>query len=215
MNQFPHDSNLTMNILLEVLVESKDHLAKALYLQLDNCFRENKNRFLLSLMALLIQLDIFEEIYVNFLPVGHTHENVDQMFSKISVGLKRANAYTVEDLISIIESSYTPAIKVALSTKMLNIKEWLIPHMHRNFKGHSRPHNFRFRKVDGKAYMQYREWCTDPWHPLPRDGVETPGLLCLMTIPNIDKPPEWVVPSLVKLDVDGLLGAFQMVSPTE
>ena len=62
VNQIAHDSNLTMNILLEVLSEARNHLAKVLYLQLDNCFRENKNRFVLSLMELMVDLDIFEEV---------------------------------------------------------------------------------------------------------------------------------------------------------
>ncbi|XP_077864883.1 uncharacterized protein LOC144350661 [Saccoglossus kowalevskii] len=203
-NQVPHDSNLTLNVLLEVLVAAKNHLAKVLYLQLDNCFRENKNRYVLSFMSLLVELDIFEEVYVNFLPVGHTHENVDQMFSKISTGLRKDNAYTVEDLISIIKNAYTPAINVAVLGPLLNIKEWLIPHLYGNFNGHSKPHNFRFRKVDQKTYMHYRLWSSDPWEPQCTSEDDVPGLICFKSTPCIDDPPEWVVPSLMKLDVEAL-----------
>nr|XP_006821263.1 PREDICTED: uncharacterized protein LOC102800784 [Saccoglossus kowalevskii] len=185
LNQIPHDSNLTMNILLEVLKEVKNHLAKVLYLQLDNCFRENKNRFLLSLMELMVEIDIFEEIYVSFLPVGHTHENVDQMFSKISARLQHNNTYTLNDLEDIVTASYTPPIKPRSLSKqpLFNIKEWLLPHMSGRMQGHSKPHNFRFHKVQGKAYMQYRLWCTDPWEPTTIDvnGEQVPGLKCLKT----------------------------------
>ena len=49
--QFPHDSNLTINSLLRVLVDvfsAGNSLPRVLYLQLDNCFRENKNKYLFS-----------------------------------------------------------------------------------------------------------------------------------------------------------------------
>jgi hypothetical protein len=42
--------------------------------------------------ALLVELKIVKKITVNFLPVGHTHEDVDQMFSRISEHLKRVGA---------------------------------------------------------------------------------------------------------------------------
>ena len=42
------------------------------------------------------------QIRVNFLPVGHTHEDVDQFFSKISAHLSRVGAETINgELISL------------------------------------------------------------------------------------------------------------------
>ena len=35
---------------------------------------------------------------VNFLPVGHTHEDVDQMFPRISEALRRIGADSVDDV---------------------------------------------------------------------------------------------------------------------
>lgn len=60
--QFPHDFNLTMTVLLDVLVRwATDYdLTPVLYLQFDNCVRENKNRFMFALLALLVEEDIFE-----------------------------------------------------------------------------------------------------------------------------------------------------------
>ena len=63
--QFSHDSNLTINVLLKVLTDlcsSADSLPKVLYLQLDNCFRENKNKYLFSFCSLLIQRKVFEKV---------------------------------------------------------------------------------------------------------------------------------------------------------
>ena len=42
-NQYPHDSNLTITVLLQSLL-MMEKLPPVLYLQLDNTSRENKNR---------------------------------------------------------------------------------------------------------------------------------------------------------------------------
>ena len=41
-------------------------------LLLDNCARENKNRFVFSWLAALVAFDIFNEVTVEFLVKGHT-----------------------------------------------------------------------------------------------------------------------------------------------
>ena len=59
--QWPHNSNLTGNILLWLLEQSRP-LPPTLYLQLDNCFRENKNRYIFGLCAMLVTLRIFKMV---------------------------------------------------------------------------------------------------------------------------------------------------------
>ena len=59
--QYPHDANLTINILLLEL-KSMDYLPDVLCLQLDNCWRENKNQFVLNFLAILVKLDIFKKV---------------------------------------------------------------------------------------------------------------------------------------------------------
>ena len=60
--QFPHDANLTINILLFELESMGDDLPDTLYLQMDNCWRENKNQFVLNFLAILVKLDIFVKV---------------------------------------------------------------------------------------------------------------------------------------------------------
>ena len=65
--QFPHDCNLTIHALLKALVDlsssgSGEGLPEVLYLQLDNCYRENKNKYLFSFCALLVQQKIFQKV---------------------------------------------------------------------------------------------------------------------------------------------------------
>ena len=63
--QFPHDCNLTINALLKVLADyrgSEEPLPQVLYLQLDNSFQENKNKYLLSFCSLLVEWKIFQKV---------------------------------------------------------------------------------------------------------------------------------------------------------
>ena len=68
------------------------------HVQLDNCSRENKNKYALSYFEMLVMLGVFESVEVSFLPVGHTHEDVDQCFSQTSTHLRVHNAVTLNEL---------------------------------------------------------------------------------------------------------------------
>ncbi|XP_014679637.1 PREDICTED: uncharacterized protein LOC106819533 [Priapulus caudatus] len=57
--------------------------------------------------------------------------------------------------------------------------------------------------------MFYRQWCWDPcmWRPnQAEDHVDAdyPGLKCLKTVPDVNAPPDYVQPSLHKLEVSQL-----------
>lgn len=62
LKHIPHDSNLTITCILRTLLKHQDILGKELFLQLDNCYRENKNRYVLSFCALLVQLKMFRKV---------------------------------------------------------------------------------------------------------------------------------------------------------
>ena len=51
-------------------------LPRKLYLQVD-VGAENKNRWMISYLSLLIEIGMFDIIKMSFLPVGHTHEDID------------------------------------------------------------------------------------------------------------------------------------------
>ena len=44
-------------------------------------------------------MGLFQEVEVNFLPVGHTHCDIDQLFSRISVHLYGNNRFNFKDLL--------------------------------------------------------------------------------------------------------------------
>jgi hypothetical protein len=75
VDRFTKETNTMVEVLRRVL-ESRKHLPPVLILQLDNTSQENKNNRLFGFLAVLVEAGVFEEIIVNFLPVGHTHEGV-------------------------------------------------------------------------------------------------------------------------------------------
>jgi hypothetical protein len=83
--------NTTIQVLHEVLLDIKKKqgfLPPVLKLQLDNTTKQNKGQFLFGYLAMLLEQGVFEEIELSFLPVGHTHEDIDQFFSRIAVYLR-------------------------------------------------------------------------------------------------------------------------------
>ena len=64
--EWKHDSNLTINIILSVLqiFNSRFGLPPVLNIQLDNCWRENKNQHVFSLLSILVEWHVFDKVRV-------------------------------------------------------------------------------------------------------------------------------------------------------
>ena len=67
-------------------------LPPMLNLQVDNATRDNKKRFVFAFCSLLTYHGVFQEVYINFLIVGHTHNDIDALFDRRSYKL-RGNDY--------------------------------------------------------------------------------------------------------------------------
>jgi CO dehydrogenase nickel-insertion accessory protein CooC1 len=65
---------------------------------MDDCVKENINRYLLVFLSLLMAKEMFEEVKLGFLVVGHTHENIDGCFGYLSKKLKKQNNYILANL---------------------------------------------------------------------------------------------------------------------
>ena len=65
-------------------------------------------------------------IEVSFLPVGHTHEDIDQFFSRIAKHLQSNNAITVNQLIEAVKHAYTPSPIVRNMINVANFKQYII-----------------------------------------------------------------------------------------
>ncbi|XP_071151155.1 uncharacterized protein, partial [Mytilus edulis] len=169
-NQFPHDTNLTLSCLLHILVEEADgngQLPPVLYVQLDNTCRENKNKYFVGMMAYLVKKKIVREVWMSFLIVGHTHEDVDQTFSKISHSLSKNNALTMNDLHDIVKHSQQPVPKTRDMKAVWNISAWL-EHSINGMNSVTSPRIFRIFNDDTcHTTVKYKHKSTEvDWHPL-------------------------------------------------
>ncbi len=80
-------------------------------MKVDNCWRETKNKYFMSYFEMLVGLGVVVEAFVSFLPFGHTHEDIDHVFSRTGIHLRSHAAITIEDLADELSASYTPRPK--------------------------------------------------------------------------------------------------------
>ena len=80
-----------------------------LYLQADNA-SDNKNFVMYALCQLLRDKGIFKKVKLSFLPVGHTHEDVDACFGALSRQLATHDAVTIADVEKIWRTAW-PSLK--------------------------------------------------------------------------------------------------------
>ncbi len=65
---------------------------------MDSCVKDNKNKYLLAFMSLLIVREMFEEVKLGFLVVVHKHENIGGCFGYLSKKLRKHNNYILANL---------------------------------------------------------------------------------------------------------------------
>ncbi|XP_065925368.1 uncharacterized protein [Magallana gigas] len=207
--QIPHDTNLSLSCLMKILSNESHNgiLPPTLYVQLDNTARENKNKYFLGMMAYLVKHDFVKEVYMSFLLVGHTHEDVDQCFSKISQKLKEKDALTMPNLEALIFNSQTPQPHVSKVNTVWNISGWLEPFI-------NQVHNITFPKMyrvqkdgTGHVYVQYKKLSTEEqWHPTSDERqleiFKLDDVGCQMTPPGI---PNQVHPYMAEEDIQTLM----------
>lgn len=99
---------------------SEGPLPPKFFVQLDNCTRENKNRFVMGYFEMLVATSVFDSVEVGFLPVGHTHEDVDQAFSQTSARLRVRNAVTLEDMQHELRQTYKGNVQVGHLKRVAN-----------------------------------------------------------------------------------------------
>ena len=71
----------------------------------------NKNRFVFCFWSLFVAKKIFREVYVSFMLVGHTHDDIDALFEMWSMVLKKDNFPTIPSLMkSFMDVDSVPTI---------------------------------------------------------------------------------------------------------
>ena len=158
--------NITIQVLYYVLLALLGQfgfLAPVLFLQLDNTTKQNKGRFLMAFLAYLVLVGVLKRVYINFLPVGHTHEDIDQYFSRLSVYLRNHNAPDVPALLRALSACFIKYKKRPIArawTKVANISAYLGLHTTKNLSMDITLY-YQLRIIMGEnqeVIMQARSW---------------------------------------------------------
>lgn len=149
-----NDSNLTIHVIQHILNTWEGVLPPVLYLQLDNTARENKNKFVMAYLNMLVYTGVFRKVKVSFLLVGHTHDQIDQMFSKFSSKLNKRKAFRLDTLSAIIKESYNPKANIFFVHEVADFKKFVSDKDQPNSKGIG---GFVLRPLHGiSAQKQFR-----------------------------------------------------------
>jgi hypothetical protein len=70
-------------------------LPPILNIQMDNAAGNNQNHFVFCFWSLFVAKGIIREVHVNFMLVGHTHDDIDALFGRWSMSLRKENFPTI------------------------------------------------------------------------------------------------------------------------
>ena len=150
--------------LPEVLVPATP-LPPILNVQMDNATSDNKNRYVFGFWSLLVAKKIFREVCVNFMIVGYTHDDIDALFGRWSMALKKESFPTISLLMkSFMDVESIPTIphfieevadfKGFIDGKLNDSNDILV--------GHTKPQQVKFYlDSTGCPIMMYKMLCID------------------------------------------------------
>ena len=148
-------------------------LPPILNVQMDNATGDNKNRFVFCFWSLLVANKIFREVYVNFMIVGHTHDDIDALFGRWSMALKKESFPTIPLLMKSFMDVEAVLTIPHLIEEVPDFKKFIedgIAVGENALLGHTKAQQFKFYvDASGCPVMKYKLLCTDDdW--LPREG---------------------------------------------
>eukprot|EP00111_Clytia_hemisphaerica_P011762 TCONS_00034543-protein len=111
-----------------------------------------------AMCSYLVARGLVDKVRLSFLMVGHTHEDIDQLFSNISKSLKTHEARTMDELVRVVNETFKTNSIISEVEYVDDFATMLKDHMYVP-SNHSKPHAFKFEKnASGKVIMEYKEW---------------------------------------------------------
>jgi hypothetical protein len=143
-------------------------LPPILNVQIDNAVSDNKNKFVFCFWSLLVAKRIFREVYMNFMLVGHTHDDIDALFGRFSMALRKEDFPTIPLLMkSFMKNEKVPTIP-HLIEEVPDFKKFIEGSMldgANALMGHTKAHQFKFFVdlsecpiVKDKMYCHTQDW---------------------------------------------------------
>ena len=125
------------------------------------------------------------QVHISFLYVGHTHEDIDAAFSKISEKLRKNDAETIPDIINLVSG-------MEKINYIWDVKKWLSPEMNKTV-GISEPLHFKISRHGKNIRVQFKGQQHTQWTVLGGRGSflkRIPTKRPSIVKPNFDKIKE-------------------------
>ena len=165
-NLWKGDANYYCSVFfhyLEIRYKEEKYFPQKSFLQLDNCTKENKNKYFFLLCALLVYKGYTNEMTLDYMNPGHTHDNVDQFFSLMRIYLISHEVHTYEGLINAFKEVYSGSDKhedanIIHDFTNLPIYDWksYFQAYGMRFSGHTDAYQYKFFLKDQKVFMKCR-----------------------------------------------------------
>lgn len=113
-------------------------------------------------------------VYLNFLLVGHTHEDIDQLFSRVAEHLRRHEVATGPDFRQALATAVSTGLHVEDLAEIPDVKKWQAPQLARlyHFKAQQQFH-FTLDPA-GRAVVRAKRRSTDTtWLPEAGERLQT------------------------------------------
>ena len=167
-----NNANLLIDSIHRNIQRVHDHrrskslpMPSVMFVQLDNC-NTNKSKALMAYCVHLVKMRVFKRIEICFMLVGHTHENIDQLFSTYSVKLRTVKAFTLESLMQVAKDAFKDNLKPEVS-HITEVNDWDFFFKEnptfRNFDYTTKQHLFEIQRDDetsDQVFLRGKLYCS-------------------------------------------------------
>lgn len=117
---------------------------------MDNTSKDNRNNIMWGFLGSLVELGLCKEVELSFLPVGHTHEDIDAFFSRIAAQIRSKKCLTLDDLRDrILKSTLNTVVHVNVIDKVADVAAWILPSCKHWQDSDPAPLHFKWMQIDG------------------------------------------------------------------
>jgi hypothetical protein len=193
-----HDSNLHISFLFCYLhrLRQEGKLGRHLMLQMDNCWRDNKNQWFFGFLSHLVQLGWVKSVELYYLRPGHSHDTVDRAcFSPLGKTTRSLYSYWTPDQFwdeFVVRGFARQTVKAQKLENMcvFNWKDWLDPSL-RQVTMHSFQRAFLIELQDDQPVLFFKKnLMRNLWRGLRRAPDQGLRILSapLLSVPDVIPP---------------------------
>lgn len=134
------DADAVTSMLDHYITHNVPETVRTLYLAADNCFGQNKNRYMVGYAASLVARKRFDEVRMLFRVVGHTKSCIDAAFGVAKIKLRAGERFAPKDGMTQLQ-----AIDAGETVHWARTKDWL-EHLLANVEGISQAREILFTR---------------------------------------------------------------------